>query len=91
MERTHAADYVVDNGSPLESCMGQDWFHEALGVYQKEMTLSGGEGLNRGGGGKNYSLDSTAMGIMTEVLGSALAFQSPTDAVEKIIGTIGNL
>ena len=28
---------------------------------------------------------------MTEVIGSALAFQSPTEAVEKIIDTIGNL
>merc|ERR1719183_306962 len=28
---------------------------------------------------------------MTEVVGSALAFQSPTQAVEKIIGTISNL
>ena len=36
-------------------------FHEALGVYQKEMTKSGGDGLNRGGGGKNYSIDATAM------------------------------
>ena len=36
-------------------------FHEALGIYQKEMTKTGGEGLNRGGGGKNYSIDATAM------------------------------
>jgi hypothetical protein len=62
-----------------------------LGVYQKEMSETGGLGLNRGGGGKNYSIDATAMGIMTEVVGTALAFQSPTEAVEKIIGTIGNL
>ena len=62
-----------------------------MGVYQKEMSKTGGLGLNRGGGGKNYSIDATAMGIMAEVVGTALAFQSPTEAVEKIIGTIGNL
>ena len=40
---------------------------------------------------KNYALDATAMGIMTEVIGAALGFQSPTDAVGKVIATIGNL
>jgi len=94
MERSHAKAYNVGTltpGSPLEHCMGKDWFHEALHVYQKEMTHSGGEGLNRGGGGKNYSIDSTAMGIMTEVVGSAMGFQTPTEAAEKIMGTLGNL
>ena len=33
MERTHSAEYTVDNGSPVDSCMGQDWSHEALEPY----------------------------------------------------------
>ena len=90
MQRTHEADYTVGTGSPVDSCKGNDWFHEALGVYQIKMA-AGGEGLNRGGGGKNYSMDATAMGIMTEVVGSALGFQSPTVAMAKVVATIGNL
>ena len=30
MERTHSAEYKVENGSPVDSCMGQDWFDTAL-------------------------------------------------------------
>ena len=91
METQHAAEYKIGNGSPVDLCKGEDWLHEALGVYQDEMFKSGGDGLNRGGGGKNYSIDATAMGIMTEVVGSALAFQSPSEAVQKIVDTINNL
>jgi hypothetical protein len=91
MENEHAAKYKIGNGSPVDLCEGEGWLHEALGVYQDEMFKSGGIGLNRGGGGKNYSIDATAMGIMTEVVGSALAFQSPSEAVQKIVDTINNL
>ena len=59
-------------------CGSDAWLKQAVRSYQDELS-------------KNYSLDATAMGIMSEVVGSALGFQSPTEAVGKVIATLGNL
>ena len=59
-------------------CGADEWLSQAVRTYQDELS-------------KNYSLDATAMGIMSEVVGTALGFQSPTDAVGKVIATLGNL
>ena len=47
-------------------CGSDQWLKQAVRSYQDELS-------------KNYSLDATAMGIMSEVVGTALGYQTPQE------------
>ena len=83
MERANAdGEYAVkpagQNGTKFVRCGSGDWLREASQAYQVEVE-------------KNFSLDATAFGIMSEVVGTALGYQTPQEGVDNVRDTIGNL
>ena len=85
MERANAdGEYAVKHGSGSNNrtkfvrCGSGEWLREASQAYQIEV-------------GKNFSLDATAFGIMSEVVGTALGYQTPQEGADNVRDTIGNL
>ena len=83
MERANAdGEYAVKHGgqnaTKFVRCGSGDWLREASQAYQVEVE-------------KNFSLDATAFGIMSEVVGTALGYQTPQEGVDNVRDTIGNL
>ena len=70
--------FMSQNGCDAADRSSDQWLREAVSTYQTTLE-------------KNYSLDATAMGIISEVVGTALGFQLPSEAVLKVKATIGNL
>ena len=70
MERANAdGEYAVrqgQNGTQFVRCGSGEWLREAKRAYQVEVE-------------KNFSLDATAFGIMSEVVGTALGYQTPQE------------
>ena len=82
MERANAdGEYAVragGNGTQYVRCGSGEWLREASQAYQAEVE-------------KNFSLDATAFGIMSEVVGTALGYQTPQEGVDNVRDTLGNL
>tara|TARA_B110001452_G_scaffold8039_1_gene7081 strand:- start:553 stop:2673 length:2121 start_codon:yes stop_codon:yes gene_type:complete len=80
-----------DNTTGLENLL-RGVFHvfglardEATGFYKDSVNLYGEEADER------YSLDATGTGLIVEVVGAALGYQSATDALAKVTLTVDSL